>query len=153
LSPHRTPDAPTIPEWSGVFNGKNSFSYYPSEPNAGFFTLTGGADAVNIFVPKGHRLVRLDLEQTDGSNTRNSSDLRVDLLKFLDRAEAILHDLVKYNSAHKADSGINILFGEGWERRQTKYQMQLTGTVDLRVWVELIIQYLDPVEPGFGGGD
>jgi len=147
---HRQPDAPTIPGWNGVFNGKNMFSYYPSEVNPGFFVLTGAQDSINIFVPKGHRLVRLDLEQTDSGNVRNSTDLRIDFLKFLDRAEAILHDLVKYNSAHKADSGINILFGEGWERRQTKYQMQLTGTVDLRVWVELIIQYLDPVEAGFG---
>lgn len=114
-------------------------------PEADFITLAGGAGAgagnVVAMVPKGHRLVRLELLQTDDTPAAVTNFI-ANVQIYQDPDESILQSISVLNQTQSEESGVLFVFGEGWERNQTKYRIAITSGDGTRMYPTLIIQYL-----------
>jgi hypothetical protein len=140
--------APAIPTWVGLYVGPRTFRYIP-ETGPGFISLDGtGAGNITAKVPLGHKLVRIEMIQTDASTPpvtkanfiANFLQLFPDLGQFL--------SIFALNQTQSGENGLSMVFGDGWERQGNDYRLNITsGQANGQMFISLTIQYLPEIEP------
>jgi hypothetical protein len=140
--------APTIPNWVGLYVGPRIFRYSP-ESGPGFITLDGsGAGAIVAKVPLGHRLVRIEMQQTDASTPPVQKANFTANFQQLFPNEGQLLSIFALDQTQTGENGLSMVFGDGWERQGNDYKLNITsGQASGQMFVALTIQYLPEIDP------
>jgi len=109
--------------------------------------MTGNAVSENFYIPYPHRLVHFEAKHTDGDGAVNTTALTAAQFKVSKKwkttasEDAQWHVLWDFSGVVASD--FVHVFGDGYERPPSRYEITVNTTNGHRMYYEVIIQLLD----------